>query len=206
MPETQETNTNQPNEGLTAEKISEMITSALTGHAAKYEKQLNKMNESFSGELKKLTTPKTESTAAEGTSTQDPKLAALERTIAELNEKYSAAETKAQKAEQRQALADALSTYQFASDKARDVAFKNFEMDMKRSDDGQYFIGDRDVKTAVAEGLKSLPGLLAPKPVSGSGAVGTQNTQMASFEQKVAAAKTPADFAAIYASNKALIG
>jgi hypothetical protein len=198
-----EETTNQPAPAaVTTDQINEMISSALAGHATKYEKQINKMYESFNGEVKKLATPKpAEQTTIDGTPQQaaDPKFAALERTIAELTQKHSAAEQKAMKAEQRQALADAFGTYSFASDKARDVAFKTFESEMQRSDDGKYYIGDRDVKTAVADGMKDLPGLLAPKHVGGSGAVGTQESSKSNLNTLIKSQMTKDEIKQAYA-------
>jgi restriction endonuclease Mrr len=189
---------------VTADQIQTMINTALAGHATKYEKQLNKMHESFAEQVKGIGSKPAE-VATEGTPTADPKLAALERTIQDLNQKYTASEEKALKSEQKQVLSDALGTFSFASQKAREVAFKTFESQMSRSQDGEFFIGDRDIKTAIQEQMKELPGLLKPLAVSGSGSVGTQNTPGAGAltMDEIRAAKTPEALRAIAEQLKA---
>lgn len=165
-------------EVVTTEKIQEMISTALGGHATKYERQLNKMFEKFSEQVAQFT-PKTDQTAVPATPGQqqaDPKVAALERDFAELQKRHTAAEEKVMKAEQSQALSNALGSYSFASEKAKEVAVRTFESQMKRSENGEFFIGDRGLKDAVAEQMKELPGLLAAKNVGSSGAIGTQGS------------------------------
>lgn len=165
---------NQAPVAVTAEQIQEMITTAIAGYATKADKHFNKMHDSFSEQVKALKPAETEGTTTTGNVQADPKVAALERTLADLTKAHKAAEEKAIKAEQKQVLSDALSTFTFASEKARDVAASTLESQMQRSADGKYFIGDRDLKTAVAEEMKQLPGLLAPLNVGSSGATGTQ--------------------------------
>ena len=163
---------------LTAEAVQEMISSAVGGYAAKSERQFNKMFESVSEQMKALNKP---AQATEGGTTgntqADPEIAALKRTVADLTQSHKAAEEKALKAEQKQVLSEALSIYTFASDKAREVAAQVLESQMKRSQEGKYFINDQDLKTAVAEQMKALPGLLAPLNVGSSGATGTSKVE-----------------------------
>ena len=186
---------------LTAVQVNEMITTALQGHAAKYERQLNKQTELFTQQLQTVSTTPAPVKTPDGTPAVqvDPKVAALERTVADLTKAQLAAEQKAIKAEQSAILSEALGTYSFASDRAREVAVKTFESQMARSQDGQYFIGDRAVKEAVAEQMKELPGLLAVRPVGSSGAVGTKSNVNAGLEGLIKPQMTPQEIQQAYA-------
>ncbi|HXS93177.1 MAG TPA: hypothetical protein VN736_01160 [Candidatus Limnocylindrales bacterium] len=184
---------------ITAEQVQQMINTALAGHATKYERQLNKLHDSFSEQLKAPTKPVEPAIQAEGGNAIDPKVASLERSLAELTKAHKAAEEKAVKAEQAKILSDALSTYTFASDKAREVALKTFESQMQRSKDGEYFIADQTVKDAVAQQMKELPGLLAPKAVGSSGAVGTANNVSIGLDKLIKPQMTPEEIQQAYA-------
>lgn len=184
---------------VTLEQIQEMITTAVTGHATKYERQLNKLHESFADQVKQITPAKVEATPEGATQTvADPKVAALERSLADLTKAHKAAEDKAIRAEQSAILSDALGTYSFSSDRAREVAVKSFESQMQRSKDGQFFIGDRSIKDAVTEQMKDLEGLLSAKTVGSSGAVRTTSNVSVGLDSLIKPNMTPAEIQQAY--------
>jgi hypothetical protein len=173
MPE-ENNNTQGAPEPLTAESVAEIVNTHINKFVASNKTDIAKMREkvtslegtlsSFQSAPAPTTTTSTEQTAA------DPKLSVLERKVKELEASNTAALEKAAKADRDSALNRVLSGYNFASDKARDIAYKTFSSDMKSIGDGEYAIGDQPLAEAVKSTMADLTGLLAAKNVGGSGA------------------------------------
>jgi hypothetical protein len=109
----------------------------------------------------------------------DPKVRALEKQISSLTAKYEAAEKarqeserKAEEKERHAAIRSELSKFNFASDGAREAAFKIFRDDIRRGDDGSLIGGSEDAPLAqfIEDAMKQHEYLLAPKPAGGAGA------------------------------------
>jgi hypothetical protein len=125
-------------------------------------------------------TTATDTTATEtgNASKRDPMVAALERQNKDLADRFRALEetnrattAKAEEKERHAAIRGSLGDFQFASDDARDDAFRSFREDVKRGEDGELYGGDmvplRDfIKTRMA----AKTHLLAAKAVDSAGA------------------------------------
>jgi hypothetical protein len=123
---------------------------------------------------------------------KDPKIAALERSIRELTErnrvqeeatkasnlKAQEKELKALETERQSAIRASLGDFQFASDDAREDAFRAFRDEVKRGDDGELYGGDFvPVKDFIKARMATKTHLLAPRDVTSSGAREHNGTQ-----------------------------
>lgn len=149
---------------------------------------------------------------------RDPQLAALERANKDLLARFTAIEqenktTKAQAEEKERhaAIRGSLGDFQFASDDARDDAFRSFREDVKRGEDGELYGGDmlplRDfIKTRMA----AKTHLLAPRAVDSAGAranagfVGGKQVQLEDIKSGMDTKTRDAAWAAVRAQVGAL--
>lgn len=172
--EEQSTTTTTPAqpEPLTVEAIASIVNTEINKFVASNKTDIAKMRDqvtSFKTELDGIRTAPAKS-ESQTTEANDPKLSVLERQLKELQEQNVAAIKKAEKADADTALNKVLSQFTFASERAREIAYKTFASDMAKIGDGEYAIGDQPLAEAVKATMADLSGLLAPKNVGGSGA------------------------------------
>jgi hypothetical protein len=182
-----EATTESNNNTFTAESIAaivdQRVNEGINKFVASNKTDLAKLKQQVSTIAESFTKP----AATEPTKdTPDQKYSVLERQVKDLQEQNKAALEKAAKADRDAALGKVLSTYTFANETSRDIAWKVFAGEMNSIGDGQYAIGDQPFDAAIKTRMESLTGLLAPKNVGGSGASSGNNSGQfnSSFEIK----------------------
>ncbi len=144
---------------------------------------------------------------------KDPQFAALERQNKTLLERFAALETEnkntrsqAEEKERHAAIRSSLGDLAFASDDARDDAFRAFREEVKRGEDGELYGGDMvPLKDYVKTRMGSKAHLLAPKAVDSAGArqnagmVGGRQVQFEDIKPGMDAKTREASWAAIRA-------
>lgn len=147
---------------------------------------------------------------------KSPQVAALERQNKDLADRFKALEdqakqtaARAEEKERHAAIRSSLGDFQFASDDARDDAFRAFREEVKRGEDGELYGGDMvPLKDFIKTRMGSKTHLLAPKPVDSAGArpnagiVGGKRVQL----EDIRAGMDPRAREAAWASVRALMG
>jgi len=164
---------------LTAEDIAKIVDGRINNFVHSSKTDIAKLREqvgSISTAIESFKPQPTTEQKTEGTAAPDPRIAVLERQIKELTASNEAATKKAELADRDTALNRALAGYQFANEASRTTAFKVFGDEMQKLEDGKYAIGDQPLEDAVKVRMGDLKGLLAPQPITGSGASKTVST------------------------------
>jgi hypothetical protein len=156
--------------------------------------------------------------AGETAKTRDPMVAALERQNKDLADRFKALEetnrattAKAEEKERHAAIRGSLGDFQFASDDARDDAFRSFREDVKRGEDGELYGGDMvPLKDFIKTRMAAKTHLLAPKAVDSAGAranagfVGGKQVQLEDIRSGMDTKTRDAAWAAVRAQVGAL--